>query len=848
MSPERAPARTALLVGLALAAFAAFILAFCQTFAGFPFREVIRIDPEDSFAKEGIGFRTRFPKELRNPVAEAKTIILEDGRPLGPRLYFNQPVKDHGGGRFNILDSRVWYSTSDNSDPRTNGRTYEFLAPVPLAPGWAVAAYAGFLGCLVALARIPGVTAPASRWRAKLSFVSSAGLAVAMAAAAVAVGVVLLRSGTINDGFAVKDMPYSDAQGWNELAIDLAHGRGLRGAFGAQRPLHPALLGALYMVVTPSVAVAQAFNVGVWALMVFFGVVLAGQAASRSLAFGIGALLLLSPFHRDMLHLILTEELGTMLGVASLYVFWLALCLSRRSGEASPPPAESRVALLLFLSGMLFGFSNLARPLTLLAAPLLGAVVLLDAAVRRHQWVRRTVVRGIALTAGVSIVILPWVVRQHEVHGIWSISSTSADLLYAGAKGEPWSVGLFKELEEAGVDGSIKGKVEFFMARYRATVAEDPGAYLRLVGRNVLDFFNALPLGAPDVVFLGIGFAFVAAIGTWLRFGSVAGVAAFIVTWPVVQLTAGSAAVPAAAVLGAGFALGLWRGRAHERILLLAIAATLAGNALLSAMIGNFGLNRMAGLRDLLAAIVLFNGIRHLTVLIGQMVARVAGTRWLSPEEGGEIRAGLPLHAAVAVAIAVTASVAATSARNLGSRPRGPDAPADLAAPSLPDELRWQAIAWLRAHLPEALDADGFPKDPVEIDLVSIGEYRTDLAANEDVGHWARPFAPRPYDRTIAYGRRGGSHAESRGLVAVIFPSPLPRGLPSDRFVVVAARNLDPQAHLGHDVLMLEALALLPVGAGDDPPRADPGAVIAFPPSPEARAILGMPDNPTNPQ
>ncbi|MBF0529575.1 MAG: hypothetical protein HQK55_09960, partial [Deltaproteobacteria bacterium] len=50
----------------------------------------------------------------------------EDGRPLGPAHAVHADIRDLGLGRYSHWGSRVIFSTSDNSDPRTNGRTYTF--------------------------------------------------------------------------------------------------------------------------------------------------------------------------------------------------------------------------------------------------------------------------------------------------------------------------------------------------------------------------------------------------------------------------------------------------------------------------------------------------------------------------------------------------------------------------------------------------------------------------------------------------------------------------------------------------------------------------------------------------
>jgi SAM-dependent methyltransferase len=53
-------------------------------------------------------------------------LVLEDGRPLpGPANALHEDIRQLGGGRFCFWHDYVYFSSSDDSDPRTNGRRYE---------------------------------------------------------------------------------------------------------------------------------------------------------------------------------------------------------------------------------------------------------------------------------------------------------------------------------------------------------------------------------------------------------------------------------------------------------------------------------------------------------------------------------------------------------------------------------------------------------------------------------------------------------------------------------------------------------------------------------------------------
>lgn len=52
--------------------------------------------------------------------------LLEDGRPLGPAHTLHDEIRERGHGRYCHWGRVMYFSTSDNSDPRTNARTYTY--------------------------------------------------------------------------------------------------------------------------------------------------------------------------------------------------------------------------------------------------------------------------------------------------------------------------------------------------------------------------------------------------------------------------------------------------------------------------------------------------------------------------------------------------------------------------------------------------------------------------------------------------------------------------------------------------------------------------------------------------
>ena len=54
-------------------------------------------------------------------------VLLEDGTPLGPPHSLHEPIENVGLGRWSHWQDSVMFSTSDNTDPRANGRGYRLV-------------------------------------------------------------------------------------------------------------------------------------------------------------------------------------------------------------------------------------------------------------------------------------------------------------------------------------------------------------------------------------------------------------------------------------------------------------------------------------------------------------------------------------------------------------------------------------------------------------------------------------------------------------------------------------------------------------------------------------------------
>jgi hypothetical protein len=70
---------------------------------------------------------------LRNP-ARSSVLFLEDKTILGPPHSLHAHIRDVGAGSFSHWKADLYFSTSDNSDPNTNGHKYTIIFRKPAKP------------------------------------------------------------------------------------------------------------------------------------------------------------------------------------------------------------------------------------------------------------------------------------------------------------------------------------------------------------------------------------------------------------------------------------------------------------------------------------------------------------------------------------------------------------------------------------------------------------------------------------------------------------------------------------------------------------------------------------------
>lgn len=71
----------------------------------------------------------RFPDSVADPDS-SRLVLLENSRPLPTPHAQHSDIRQQGHGRYSDWNGNIFFSTSDNSDPRSNGRVYSVREPL----------------------------------------------------------------------------------------------------------------------------------------------------------------------------------------------------------------------------------------------------------------------------------------------------------------------------------------------------------------------------------------------------------------------------------------------------------------------------------------------------------------------------------------------------------------------------------------------------------------------------------------------------------------------------------------------------------------------------------------------
>ena len=407
--------------------------------------------------------------------AEASRLRLFEGElELGPPHTTHLTIHGVGEGAFSHWGTSLYFSSSDGSDPRTNGKTYVVRYVLRLSL-W-VSICVGLATFLLWAERLRA-------WLLRLEQTDPIWIILGLFVLTIAIRACWGYDTGLVDGSRIKQLPYSDAQRWMELSEDFARGARINPSWPmweARRPMTYVINGSWMALVGTSTLAIVVLNVlcsGLSAGLIF-------DILRRLAPFPIA--LLGGLFHAFLLMdaaygtTTLSEPGGYFFSNVALWTLTLAIVGERRS-EA--PRA------LYFYTGALIAISNLARPLTLLSAPAIPLLVLLILSRRgigKRKALAGAIRAGLCVALGAALFIAPWLVRQRVQHGLLTLSDNTAEMLYAAT--DPrypyWDAEVSLEATKAG-HHTWAARNSYYNERVKENLRAYPGYYAETIAHNM---------------------------------------------------------------------------------------------------------------------------------------------------------------------------------------------------------------------------------------------------------------------------------------------------------------------------------------------------------------------------
>ncbi|MEZ5324754.1 MAG: glycosyltransferase family 39 protein [Verrucomicrobiales bacterium] len=783
-------------------------IVYAQHFYGVGFTKTIEIESDSLRSDGGHAWKLKLPTEHRAFAARHHLKVFEDGKEIGPNERSNNRVRKHGSGRFRMDEKgTLRMSASDNSSIALNLRKYTLKVPARVKPLQLVGSVVLLLVASWLVWRrgdVPlkkSIALPAIGWVAGLVLVTA--LIVRFLAMEV-------YAGFSDGGFSVNGIPYSDAMGWLDQATALFRGNGFHGVYAGQRPFYSVFLAAAYHLFGESLSTGRVINLGCGALSCLFLFLFIARATGRR-GMALAAVVAFLFAHQQLtdLQLLITEPMGLTFIIAGAYAWWAGLL--RMNPWA------------LFAAGALIGLSNLTRTFTMLGLPLFAFITLGGCLLQRLPW-KRTILVCTLFTLGATCVMAPWMIRQKLRFDTFSLSTAGSDLLYSAATDSPgWNADLYDELKTAGIEREDSGAVHaYYATRYAETVKQAPVRYFKRLVSWIFEYLTTHDFGSPLTRMALLIAGSIIAMRSWAGGRALAGTCGFIAA---VVLASVIGKIPPGLVLAFSSTAAFMLGGRAVRWGIVVLLATLLSGAFMSAMIGNFGMNRMTPLTSWVFTAILFISFEAVAI-------RFAGrpTTGKDDEEPEKFAwrglASITVWGMLAISLLAAATVAATGFSHIDEK--HPEL-------TLDEPQRASVRDWVREQLPGAQKADD---DVFFISVVRMEPFIGLVQAKEDTSHWARPFLPREYARTVAFVRVLPGEMAGGSLMGVQLrcrPEELKSG---KRDVLVGVTSIDEDAPLGHDKTMVEGFALIPFSGEGAQMEFDFKNAQTFPVTPEAAAIM----------
>jgi len=274
-----------------------------------------------------LGFLGALSDSPEHPT-DARTVILENGRPLGPPHTSHETIRAAGGGAYSHWGARwarpsyVYFSTADNTNPLENDRVYRLEYVISINPAWV------FLIILLSAPvylRVSIAVGLGREWTASSGWKRGFSGAAIWSLGLIATVVPLLAywqigktSYSIIGGF----LPWSDASGWLYGAYYLLNTHTLNW-WTARRPISVAFMSFLASLTGEDLRAMLLVRT----LLTGAGILFVSREIWRryGVSAGLTTFAVLVAFVSPFMPTTLTEGLGLAFGATAFALMWQAI-------------------------------------------------------------------------------------------------------------------------------------------------------------------------------------------------------------------------------------------------------------------------------------------------------------------------------------------------------------------------------------------------------------------------------------------------------------------------------------------------------------------------------------------
>lgn len=180
-------------------------------------------------------------------LALSPALVLENERPVGPSNALHGDIRTLGEGRFSFWASGVYFAASDNSDPRTNGRTYAiWYPPISRTQSRIIYVLAALIDGFAAVLTLFVISRGGLGARMATMLATGQRRGVTRLAFAGAGGLVLI--GLVRATPAIA--PFADAAWFVVLALSVVAAAAVRWQFGTELPRRILAVSAVAVIAT----------------------------------------------------------------------------------------------------------------------------------------------------------------------------------------------------------------------------------------------------------------------------------------------------------------------------------------------------------------------------------------------------------------------------------------------------------------------------------------------------------------------------------------------------------------------------------------------------------------------